>query len=271
MTHDASARTPATGQTVLITGASSGIGRSFAHLFAADGYALVLVARRAAALEDVAAEVTRRHGIQARVVSADLTRPGSATQLVSELRQAGVSIDVLVNNAGVGIQGAFAALPLERQLSMIALNVMTLTALTHLLLPAMIERRRGGILNVGSTAGFQPGPFMAVYYATKAYVDSFSEALGEELEGSGLKVSCLAPGPTSTGFASEAGATDARLFTGATATADEVARAGYAGWQAATPMVIPGLGNRLRRHFVRVAPRKFILQAVRRLNTSGSP
>jgi short-subunit dehydrogenase len=150
------------------------------------------------------------------------------------------------------------------------LNVTALTALTHLLLPEMIRNRRGGVLNVGSTAGFQPGPFMAVYYATKAYVDHFSEALSEELEGSGLKVSCLAPGPTVTGFASAAGVTSAPLFAGVTATADEVARAGYEGWKASRPMVVPGWINRARRIVSRLAPRRFVMKRVRALNTTGT-
>jgi short-subunit dehydrogenase len=252
--------------TVLITGASSGIGRALAHLFAADGYALVLVARRATALEELANEIAQRDGVPARALPADLTESDAPARIASELRQLGVTVDVLVNNAGFALQGSFASLPLDRQLSMVMLNVTALTALTHHLLPDMIRRGRGGVLNVGSTAGFQPGPFMAVYYATKAYVNSFSQALGEELQGSGLKVSCLAPGPTATGFASEAGATESPLFAGVTATADEVARAAYAGWKNSTPVVVPGWGNRLRRMLSRFAPSSMVLKAVRRLN-----
>jgi uncharacterized protein len=254
-------------ETVLITGASSGIGRSLADLFARDGYGLVLVARRAAALEELASELARAHHVLTRVIPADLAQPGGAEMLHSELQRAGLTIDVLVNNAGVGMQGEFAALPLDRQVAMITLNVTSVTVLTRLLLPAMIERRRGGVLNVGSIAGFQPGPFMAVYYATKAYVVSWSDALAEELRGSGLKVSCLAPGPTVTGFAAGAGATESRLFQGDTMTPDEVARIGYEGWKQSKPLVVAGLRNRISALVVRFAPRSSVRKIVRRLNT----
>lgn len=258
---------PAQPLSVLITGASSGIGRSLARLFAADGYSLVLVARRAAALEALAAELARDHGVTVRVIPIDLTAPSAASELHEKVVGAGVAVDVLVNNAGFGMQGPFASLPLERQMQMIQLNVTALTALTRLLLPPMLERRRGGILNVGSTAGFQPGPFMAAYYATKAYVVSFSEALADELTGSGLKVTCLAPGPTATEFAAEAGITDSRLFQGGTMSVDEVARIGYEGWKQGRPLVIAGTRNRLSALVVKLAPRAFVRRVVRRLNT----
>jgi short-subunit dehydrogenase len=254
--------------TVLITGASSGIGRALARLFARDGYALVLAARRAPALEELAGELEREHGARARIVPVDLADPAAPQRLYRDLQGAGVTVDVLVNNAGFGMQGAFAGLPVERQLQMIHLNVTALTALTRLLLPGMLDRGRGGVLNVGSTAGFQPGPFMAVYYATKAYVVSFSEALSEELSGSGLRISCLAPGPTDTAFAAEAGATEARLFR-ETMTVDEVARIGYEGWQQGTPLVIAGAHNRWRALAVRLLPRAYIRKIVRELNTGG--
>jgi short-subunit dehydrogenase len=254
-------------QTALITGASSGIGRALAALFARDGYALVLVSRRATALEALAAELSRTHGVAVHVVPTDLADPGGPQQLYAELQRLGLTVDVLVNNAGFGLQGAFAALPLSRQLQMVHLNVTALTTLTHLLLPPMLERRRGGILNVGSTAGFQPGPFMAVYYATKAYAVSFSEALADELAGSGVRVSCLAPGPTATGFAAAAGATESRLFKGSTMRVEDVARIGYDGWQRGAPLVIAGTRNRLGALLVRVAPRAWLRGIVRRLNT----
>ena len=253
--------------TALITGASSGIGRSLARLFAADGYALVLVARRVPVLEELAAELSREHGVMVRVIGIDLATPTAAIELDDQLQRAGVEVDVLVNNAGLGVQGAFTDTALERQLEMLHLNVTTLTALTHLLLPGMLRRRRGGVLNVGSTAAFQPGPFMAVYYATKAYVVSLSEALADELSGSGLKISCLAPGPTATAFASAAGATDTRLFRGDTMHADEVARIGYTAWQQNRPLVIAGARNRWSAVAVRFAPRAWVMRAVRALNT----
>jgi len=253
--------------TALITGASSGIGRAFAHLFARDGYALVLVARREAVLEEVAADLKRTYQVPVRVMAADLSDPNIAEQLDRDLRGTGTVIDVLVNNAGVGMQGAFADLPLDRQLRMIHLNVTTLTALTHLLLPSMIQRRTGGVLNVGSTAGLQPGPFMAVYYATKAFVISFSEALCDELSGSGVRVTCLAPGPTATGFAEGAGAADSRLFQGKQMDVEAVARIGYNAWRRGKPLVIAGWNNRLAALAVRLFPRAYIRSIVRRLNT----
>jgi short-subunit dehydrogenase len=257
---------PQTRATALITGASSGIGRSLARLFAADGYDVALVARRAEALEELAAELTSTYRVSVRSFAVDLARVEGARALHRELEAAGVRVDVLVNNAGFGMQGAFSALPVERQVEMIRLNVTTLTELTGLLLPGMLQRGSGGVLNVGSTAGFQPGPFMAVYYATKAYVVSFSEALAEELAGSELRVSCLAPGPTATGFAAEAGVADAPLFRGDVMDVDEVARIGYEGWKAGRPLVVAGRRNRLRAFAVRLAPRSFVRKIVSRLN-----
>ena len=255
--------------TALITGASSGIGRALARLFARDGYALVLVARRGSVLEELAAELLRDHGVAVRVMPIDLASPDAAMRLFTDLQRERVNVDVLVNNAGFGMQGAFAALPVDRQMQMIHLNVTALTALTRLLLPSMLERAGGGVLNVGSTAGFQPGPFMAVYYATKAYVVSFSEALADELSGSGLRISCLAPGPTATAFAAEAGAAESRLFQGETMSVDEVARIGYEGWRDGKPLVIAGARNRAGALMVRLMPRAYIRRLVRQLNTRG--
>ena len=250
----------------LVTGASSGIGLSLARLLANDGYDLVLVARSGDTLSRLADEFRRTHHVSVWTHAADLTRPDAATALVDRLEQDGVTIDVLVNNAGFGLRGGFADLPLDRQLDMIALNVTSLTVLARRLVPGMRARGRGGILNIGSTAGFQPGPFMAVYYATKAYVVSFSEALSEELSGSGVHVTCLAPGPTSTGFAATAHAENAPLFGGDVMGADEVARAGYEGWKRGDALVVPGGRNRFRAFAVRVLPRAFVRKAARRLN-----
>ncbi len=253
-------------QTALITGASSGIGRALAHQFAADGHDLVVVARRAAALDEVVREVTRAYGVKASAISADLAQPAGARQLYDDLIRAGTAIDVVVNNAGFGDHGTVAELPLDRQLAMIQVNVTALTELTRLFLPGMLERNQGGILNVGSTAGFQPGPLMAVYYATKAYVVSFTEALAEELAGSALRVSCLAPGPTATGFAEEARMTETRLFRLGTMNAADVARIGYEGWKQRKVLVVPGLTNRLGVVLVRVAPRSLVRRLVKDLN-----
>src|SRR5688500_8713626 len=255
--------------TVLITGASSGIVRGLALMFARDGFALVVVTGVETVLEELASDLTRLHESRVTVIAIDLADPVAAVRLHEQLRREGVVVVVLVNISGFGAQGAFAGMPLERQLQMIHLNVTALTALTRLLLPSMLERGRGGILNVGSTAAFQPGPFMAVYYATKAYVVSFSEALADELSGSGLRISCLAPGPTATAFAAEAGATESRLFQGDTMTVDEVARIGYEGWRQGQPLVIAGTRNRWGAMAVRFMPRAYVRKLVRELNTRG--
>jgi short-subunit dehydrogenase len=249
-----------------VTGASSGIGLALARLFARDGYDLVLVARRAEALDRLAAEIAAAHRVTVTTHPVDLTRAESVHELVTYLEAQRIAIDVLVNNAGFGLRGPFLEQSIERQLEMIALNVTALTMLTRALLPGMRARGRGGVLNVGSTAGFQPGPFMAAYYATKAYVVSFSEALAEELDGSGVRVSCLAPGPTATDFAATAKAVSAALFSGEMMTADEVARMGYEGWKAGHALVVPGRRNRLRAFAVRLLPRATVRKAVRRLN-----
>lgn len=253
--------------TALITGASSGIGRSLALLFARNGYDVVIVARREDALQDLAREIAAM-ARTARVIAADLAVPGAAERLVDRIAAEGIAIDVVVNNAGVGAQGLVAEMTLDRQLVMIQLNITTLTALTRLLLPAMLERRTGGVLNVGSTAGFQPGPLMAVYYATKAYVLSFTEALAEEVAGSGLKISCLAPGPTHTGFAREASMEDSRLFNAGAMSADEVARIGFEGWNAGKRLVVAGAMNRFGTIAVRFAPRSLAVKITKRLNAS---
>ena len=259
----------ARGDTVLITGASSGIGRALAHLFAADGFSLALVARRESVLEALAIDLGSRYRVPVRFFAVDLSTHDGADLLHADLLHAGIRVDVLVNNAGFGMQGPFVDLALDRQLQMMTLNMTTLTSLTHLLVPPMVQRRRGGVLNVGSTAGFQPGPLMAVYYATKAYVVSFSEALADELEHTGVVVSCLAPGPTETGFALEAGATGSRLFRGDTMTAEQVAQIGYDAWKRGDSLVIAGRRNRFSQLLVRLLPRSIVRRAVRRLNTAG--
>ena len=198
-------------ETVLITGASSGIGLEMARLLAAEGASLVLVARNGDRLRDLAATLEREHGTRAVILEKDLTDPGAPRAIHDELERAGVCVDLLVNNAGFGARGPFAELPLARQLDMVQVNVAALVGLTGLFLPGMRQRGRGGILNVASTAAFQAGPLMAVYYATKGFVLHFTEALAEELRGSGIVVSCLAPGPTVTGFMEAAGMQKTRL------------------------------------------------------------
>ena len=180
-------------ETALITGASSGIGLDLARLFAKDGHDVVLVARSEGKLREIAAELERDFGMTAHVIVADLAKPDAPQTLVAQLP---VDVDVLVNNAGFGVLGPFVETDLAKELEMIQVNVVALTHLTKLLLPPMVARRRGRVLNVASTAAFQPGPLMAVYYATKAYVLSFSEAIADELRDSGVTVTALCPGPT---------------------------------------------------------------------------
>ena len=185
---------------VLVTGASSGIGLELAKCFAADQSNLILVARNTAAMEALASELRREHQIEVHVITADLSLPASPPQIFDELQSRGIVVDVLVNNAGFGLHGGFADLPLARQLEIVQVNVAALVALTGLFLPGMLARERGGILNVGSVAGFLPGPNMAVYFASKAFVLSFSEALFEELRVTGVSVTNLCPCATETNF-----------------------------------------------------------------------
>jgi uncharacterized protein len=241
----------------LITGASSGLGSEFARLCAARGDTVVLAARRRQRLEDLAAEI----GGEAHVVAVDLAQPGGPDALHASLRQLGREPDILINNAGFGLVGKFHELPLDRQREMLRLNVEALTVLTHLLLPAMLERGRGGILNVASTAGFQPGPGIAVYFAGKAYVLSFSEALHQELRGTGIKVSALCPGPTATEFGEVAGMKSDR-FTRLAGTAAEVAAVGLAGLDRNQAVVIPGLINKATAQSHRLLPRALMRRVV---------
>jgi uncharacterized protein len=249
--------------TALVTGASGGIGEELARLFAADGHDLVLVARSEDKLARLAAELTRLHGTGARVVAADLARPGAPREIFDGLRAAGTEVGALVNNAGVGSYGLFAGADTGRELEMLQVNVVALTHLTGLFLPGMIARGRGYVLNVASTAAFQPGPLMAVYYASKAYVLHFSEALSNETEGTGVQVSALCPGPTETGFAAAAGMEQSKLFDRAVMDARTVALAGYRGLFAGRAVVIPGLRNSLTARLVGLAPRRLVTRVVR--------
>ena len=254
-------------QTALVTGASGGIGWELARAFAAGGYDLILVARSAAKLEELAGELRDRHGIAARALAADLARPGAPDDIFNELETAGTAVDVLVNNAGFATFGPFAETDLATELEELQLNIVALTHLTKRFLPGMLARRRGGVLHVASTTAFQPGPLMAVYYASKAYVLSFSEALAEELRGSGVTVTALCPGPTATGFQARADMLDSRLFSGPLKVMDAatVARAGYEGFRAGRRIVIPGVRNKLVAQSVRFTPRALVTRIVRAL------
>jgi short-subunit dehydrogenase len=252
--------------TALVTGASSGIGLELAKLFASDGYHVVLVARSVDALQALAKELEARTGAVATVLVRDLADPGAPPELLKRLEADGIDVDVLVNNAGYGTYGRFAETDTVKELGMIQLNVTALTHLTKLFLGGMLRRRRGAILNVASTAAFQPGPLMAVYYATKAYVLSFSEALANELQGTGVTVTTLCPGPTLTGFQSVARMEGVRLVKSPLVLdAAAVARAGYEGMRRGKTIVIPGLGNKLLAQSIRFTPRALVTRIVRAL------
>jgi short-subunit dehydrogenase len=244
--------------TVLITGASSGIGRELARLFAADGSDLVLVARSEDRLREIATGLTSEYGVTVQVLAADLTRPDSAGEIAETLTRQGIAVDTLVNNAGFGGHGQVATLGAGKQAEMIEVNVTALTRLTAMFLPGMLERRHGAVLNVASTAAFQPGPNQAVYCATKAYVLSFTEALADEVRGSGVRVSCLAPGATETGFAERADMAGTRAFKLGAMGAGPVAQAGHDGLRQGKTLVIPGLRNRAMAFAVRLAPRALV-------------
>jgi short-subunit dehydrogenase len=249
--------------TALVTGASGGIGEELARLFAADGHNLVLVARSRDKLARLAEELQGKHGIAARVLAADLARAASSQEIFDELQRAGITVDALVNNAGFGSYGLFAETDLKSELDMLQVNVVALTHLSKLFLPGMLARRRGYVMNVASTAAFQPGPLMAVYYASKAYVLSFSEALTNECEGTGVRVSALCPGPTETGFVAAAGMGDSKLFDRAVMDARTVAEAGYRGLLAGKAIVIPGFRNNLLARSIGFFPRNLVTKVVR--------
>src|SRR3954449_6598967 len=238
--------------TALVTGASAGIGLELARILAREGHDLVLVARRESALKELADELKDRYGANSTVVAADLSDASAGERIEQALGE--TTIDVLVNNAGFGGVGQFVERSQDDDMRMVAVNVTALTDLSKRFLPGMVTRGRGRILNVASTAAFQPGPFMAVYYATKAFVESFTEALAEEVADSALKVSCLCPGPTVTEFAQAANITNSNLFRGRTMSSPDVARIGYEGWKQGKVLVVPGFSNKFGMALVRVSP-----------------
>jgi short-subunit dehydrogenase len=253
-------------ETVLITGASSGIGLELAKCFASDKSNLVLVARSTAAMETLATELRREHKVEIYVISADLAQPESPQKIFNELQGRGIAVDVLVNNAGFGLHGGFVELPQARQLEIIQVNVAALVALTGLLLPGMVQRRRGGILNVGSVAGFVPGPHMAIYYASKAFVQSFSEALFEELRGTGVSVTNLCPGPTETNFSQTARTYQSRTAQISKMSAAEVAVAGHRAFRENRPICVPGAKNILLVLLIKLFPRSTVRRIIGRYN-----
>jgi uncharacterized protein len=253
-------------KTALITGASSGIGLDFARLFAEGGYDVVLVARTESKLKALADELSMKHGVRALAVAADLADPAAPGRLMERLKAEGVRVDVLVNNAGYAGYGAFAETDAKIELDMIQVNIGALTALTKAVLPGMLARKSGRILNMASTAAFQPGPLMAVYYATKAYVLSFSEALANETQGTGVTITCLCPGPTKTGFQERAKMEESKLVKGKEIMDSlTVARAGYEGLHQGRPVVIPGFMNKMLVQSVRFLPRTTVTNIVRKV------
>lgn len=247
------------GKTALITGASGGIGEELAKVFAARGFDLVLVARTEAKLQALGEVLAAQHGIRATPLAADLARAEAPAEVATALADRGIVADVLVNNAGFTAYGNFADLDLDEQLRMIRVNIAALTELTHRLLPGMIERRWGRVLNLGSTAAFMPGPLMAVYYATKAYVLSFSEALNSELAGTGVTVTALCPGPTSSGFQARGGMEDSKLIRGREIMgAEEVALVGYEALMRGQTVAVPGRMNWATSLMPRFLPRRVV-------------
>jgi hypothetical protein len=256
-------------ETVLITGASSGIGLELAKCFAAEGCRLVLVARNIESLEKLAKELRQSHLIEVLVLPADLSLPQTPNRIYAELSEQKISVDVLVNNAGFGANGTFVELSLPRQLEMLQVNITALTELTGLFLPGMIQRKRGGILNVGSVAGFVPGPGMAVYYATKAFVLSFTEALAEELAGTGLTVSVLCPGPTESNFGNIARGKKVRQLETAKMSAAAVAVYGHRAFRRGKVTIIPGVQNKIFVSLNRILPRPLPRKIVKRFNRTN--
>jgi short-subunit dehydrogenase len=251
----------------LITGASAGLGLEYAKLFAADGHDLLLVARRRDRLEALAKEVSAAHGVRAHVVAADLGTSEGPGRVLDSVARIGLEVGFLVNNAGFGTSGAFAELDADRELEMIQVNIVSLVALTRALLPPMLARKSGRILNIGSTAGFQPGPFMAAYYASKAFVNSFTEALSYELRGTGVTATVSCPGATATEFSTVAGNERSRLFRMGAASPAVVAREGYRAMMAGKPIVVHGMKNKFGVQLLRVSPRS----AVRAIAASLNP
>lgn len=253
----------------LVTGASSGIGKSLLPLFAADKHDLVLVARRADLLEQQKRDLEQRHGIRVWCIPLDLAKASAPVELFDKTRALGLDVDILVNNAGFAQYGIFHEQKRQRLREMIDVNVATLTELSHLYLQPMVQRRRGRILHVASTAAYQPGPRMAVYYASKAYVLSLSEALSFELQGSGVTVTALCPGPTRTEFMDVAGYGVApAAFDAAVMTSEAVAALGYRALMKGERVVVAGLANRVATIASQMGPRSLVLKVTERITRS---
>jgi short-subunit dehydrogenase len=251
----------------LITGASSGIGLDLAKLFSQGGHDLVLVARNEGALKALAEDLEKKHGIKAHVLAKDLNRVESAQEIFDELTAKAIAVEVLVNNAGFGTHGPFARSDLAKELAMIQVNVVALIQLTRLFLPQMLSRKSGKIMNVGSMAGFVPGPYMSVYFATKSFVLSHSVSLAQEVRGKGVIVSALCPGPTKTEFQKRANIAESKVLNKPRSMMSmDVAKAGYEGLMAGKTIVVPGLSNKVIRVASKIAPRGVLAKVVGKLN-----
>lgn len=254
---------PAMTGTVLLTGASSGIGLSMTRILAKDGWNLIVVGRNQEALEKIREELEFPNHISVYVIVKDLSKDGAAEELYSDVKKMKLQVDFLINCAGIGDFGRFADSKLQRQIDQVHINDLSLTVLTRLFLPDMIARGSGRILNVSSIAAFQPGPLMSVYYASKAYVQSFTEALAVELKGTGVRVSVLCPGPTDTPFLVEAGQTGQNMFKkSACKTADYVAEYGLKRAMKNKVVIVVGLSSKLLIFFERLLPRSVIRRVV---------
>lgn len=253
-------------QTVLITGASSGIGYELAKMFARDGYDLVLVARDEVKLRKVDEELEKAFKVKILTIPLDLTRRDAAEKLHLMVKAQKVIVDVLINNAGFGESGEFIKTNTTNTSNMIAVNVMSLTELTRFFGADMAERKKGKIVNVASVAAFFPGPLMAVYYATKSYVLSFSESIREELKPYGVSVTCLCPGPTTTNFQNRAHIAQSKLFHFRTMSAESVARIGYRGLIEGKGLVVTGFQNQIQVFFSRLIPHSWMTPFIKRLH-----
>jgi short-subunit dehydrogenase len=256
-----------TSSTVLITGATGGIGYALAELFARDGYTLVLTGRNEETLQSIKKLWEAKYGVVITYLAQDLAIPPAPEDIYRAVQTQKIDVDILINNAGFGLLGKFSSLSLPEQLGMIQLNVAALTHLTCLFLPGMLQRKQGKILNVASTAAFLPGPGMAVYYATKAYVLSFSSALSYELRSSGVTVTALCPGPTDTGFQSRSGMDNTNLFKRMSVmTAEDVAKIGYRALMKGKPVAVAGALNTISAIAARFAPRTVLMNLVTSLH-----
>ena len=258
--------------TVLLTGASSGIGHSMAKVLAGQGWDLVIVGRSTAVLDGMCRELSSKHGVKVTVIEADLSLDGAAQKVYDAVKGQGIEVDYLINCAGIGDFGLFVESDLKRQEDMIHINDLALVSMTGLFVPDMVARGHGRVLNVSSVAAFQPGPLMSIYYASKAFVQSFTEALYVELKGTGVKVSVLCPGPTDTPFLEKAGQTEQNMYKkSACVTADKVAEYGLRKAEKGKVVIVCGLVFKLMIFFERFSPRSVTRWAVFKLQGRPSP